>query len=673
MVKTALSTDTQLCDNPEDEPPHSGYSPTSSHSHQLNHSSNHAQPRTDAPTAQYQPELNPNLLRQRLLNTLSPTAGAEVSLSTREAALRSSSAPDLTRAHGQEGVPSPAVPDQGELGKFRRTNSYVVGAPSTVNNATRLSLPDDAAQLHALGHVTPIAPTPRPPLLSKKLLEPKKPVGKEPTFAECLKNTVKYSWLSLLFVFVPVSWAMDLSHQSPTITFVFSFLAIVPCAAMLGFATEELALRVGDALGGLLNATFGNAVELIIAILALVKGELDIVRSSMLGSILSNCLLVLGGCFFAGGIKYHEQGYSVRAAQLNINLLGIAVTAIVVPVAFHYFLEESQRVDLANDSVLRLSRGISFILLFVYASYLVFQLWTHSYLYVPAQPSDPNAAPPTSTAALLLYADGPQPPTEGRVFRLPSWGSSTSASSTRSSLRTTRSRSSSIAHAGAGAAEEGPGATSTGLQENAAFQASDAQAEVIAAQGPAGEGKDLEKGMPLAAGSRAAAHPDEEHEVPKLTVAYAFGLLVVTTAITGVTAEFLVSSIDGLTTSTSINREFVALILLPVVGNAAEHVTAVTVATKNKLDLSIAISVGSSLQIALFVVPILILLAWCIGQPLDLLFDPYETLLVFLCILSVNLAISDGRTQWMEGLSLMAAYVVIALTAWYYNPIAANL
>ena len=161
---------------------------------------------------------------------------------------------------------------------------------------------------------------------------------------------------------------MDFSHQSPTVIFVCSFFAIVPLAALLGFATEELALRVGDAFGGLLNATFGNAVELIIAILALIKGELNVVRSAMLGSILSNCLLVMGGSFFAGGIRFHEQGYSIRAAQLNINLLGISgeskkkkrslfssevadlkfatlVVAIVVPTAFHSFLEWNKTQD----------------------------------------------------------------------------------------------------------------------------------------------------------------------------------------------------------------------------------------------------------------------------------------------------------------------------------------
>ena len=165
---------------------------------------------------------------------------------------------------------------------------------------------------------------------------------------------------------------MDFSGQSSTVIFVCSFFAIVPLAALLGFATEELALRVGDAFGGLLNATFGNAVELIIAILALIKGELNVVRSAMLGSILSNCLLVMGGSFFAGGIRFHEQGYSIRAAQLNINLLGIsgeslsslfdfaffladvpsfvAVVAIVVPTAFHSFLEWNKTQDV-NQTV----------------------------------------------------------------------------------------------------------------------------------------------------------------------------------------------------------------------------------------------------------------------------------------------------------------------------------
>ncbi|GAA5833079.1 hypothetical protein JCM11251_006508 [Rhodosporidiobolus azoricus] len=676
--------DTSSADNPlqEEEEGHSGYS----HAH---HSSSHSATAHhavhDHPSSSQGPQLSAHALRAKLLATLSPTAAAEAAAGHRDVAspretttLRSTSAPDLTRQHGQGSAPSPAALEDDEwTEKMRRTNSFV--AASRDHSATR---GEGTAGLG--GHVTPVNLVPagdgngpnRPPLLSKKLLEPKKRLGKNPTFKTCLKNVVKYSWLNVLLVFVPVSWAMDLSHQSATITFVFSFLAIIPCAAQLGFATEELALRVGDALGGLLNATFGNAVELIISILALVKGELDIVRSAMLGSILSNCLLVLGGCFFAGGIRYFEQPYSTRAAQLNINLLGIAIIALVTPVGFHHFIgaEALATEAIANDSVLRLSRGISFILLIVYACYLLFQLWTHSYLYVPAPPRDPRAPLPTSTAALLLYADGPQPPTEGRVFRIPSWGSSTtsnSSASTRSvhsvSLVRTRSRASSVGAAAGqrdlGAEEEGhlPTHGQAHGEESVVFHATEAQAEQLenGSVHPAVAIGDLEKG---------AVHEGAavEHEEPQLSPVFALGWLVVITVLTGVTAEFLVGSIDGLTQTGNVSREFVAFILLPVVGNAAEHVTAITVATKNKLDLSLAVAVGSSIQVALFVIPILVLLAWCIGQPLDMLFDPFETLVVFLGIASVNWAIADGRTQWMEGLSLMMAYVVIALTSWYY-------
>lgn len=146
----------------------------------------------------------------------------------------------------------------------------------------------------------------------------------------------------------------------------------------------------------------------------------------------------------------------------------------------------------------------------------------------------------------------------------------------------------------------------------------------------------------------------------------AFALLVVVTVITGLTANFLVDSIGGLTATGTISSEFVALILLPLVGNAAEHVTAVTVSVKNKLDLAITVAVGSSIQIALFVIPFLVLLGWIIGQSLSLFFDLYETVVVFVSILVVNYAIADGKTNWLEGLVLMIIYVLIALTTWFY-------
>ncbi|KAH7333849.1 Sodium/calcium exchanger protein-domain-containing protein [Rhizoctonia solani] len=453
-------------------------------------------------------------------------------------------------------------------------------------------------------------------LALSKMLEPKQKLAPAPTWTLSAVNIMKYSYLNLLLVFVPVSWALHFTHQSPTIIFIFSFLAIIPLAALLGFATEELALRVGQTLGGLLNATFGNAVELIIAILALVKGELRVVQASMLGSILSNCLLVLGMCFFAGGIRFHEQGYGVRAAQLNITLLCISVFSIVIPAAFHASLNsrtsangqtpgeaagQSQAIEEAH--VLAISRGTSIILLFVYACYLFFQLWTHAYIYTPE--ASAHHAAQTFQAGL----DGPGAPTAQRVFHMPSLpslpsifhGSGTSSSSSISSVST-----------------------------------------------------------------------EEDETVPKLKIQATVILLATVTVLTGVTAEWLVDSIDGLTSGGNISREFVALILLPLVGNAAEHVTAVTVSVKNKLDLAITVAVGSSIQIALFVLPFLILLGWIIDQPLTLFFDIFETVVVFVSVLIINYAISDGKTNWLEGLVLMVIYVIIGLSVWYYPGAVSN-
>lgn len=637
---------TDVPDEPDDSgqsPAHPPFTAPSLDSHHATHAS-HAQ-------------LNPEQLRQRLLKSIAPAtldSGDDATPHHAPTLRPTSSLPNLARGHAG-GSESPAHLDDDVIEKVHRTNTQVnLVRPDIVPSRRSTFFPPvHDTDADATAAAAPVPP-PRPPLLA-----PKKPLGKNPTFRQCLLNVLRYSLLNALLVFVPVAWAMGLSHQSSTVTFVMSFFAIVPLAALLGFATEELALRVGDAFGGLLNATFGNAVELIIAILALVKGELDVVRSSMLGSILSNCLLVAGGAFFVGGIRFYEQSYSLRAAQTNINLLAIAVTAIVIPVGFHAFIsaEGTQTEDLTDESVLRLSRGLAFILLAVYACYLIFQLYTHSWLYVPRPASSPRQ--PTTAAQLLLYADGPQPPTEGKVFRipsLPSWGGSSSSSSEGSSsggsLRV-RSRSVSGEQEEAEPTHAEEGSTRPPLSPTTLHPTTTSATHT-------NPNIDLEK----------QEHPAEavevEHEEPKLSVWFALGLLVVVTGLTGVTAEFLVSSIDGLTATGNVSKEFVALILLPVVGNAAEHVTALVVARKNKLDLSLAVAVGSSLQIALFVIPVLVLLAWCIGQPLDLEFDSFETLLVFLTVCVVNWAIADARTNWMEGAGLMFVYIIIATCVWFY-------
>jgi len=176
-------------------------------------------------------------------------------------------------------------------------------------------------------------------------------------------------------------------------------------------------------------------------------------------------------------------------------------------------------------------------------------------------------------------------------------------------------------------------------------------------------------GQDLEAGVEADADDEEsenEEEVPQLTAGVALGLLTVVTVLVAVTAEFLVSSIDGLTSTGHISEAWVGLILLPIVGNAAEHVTAVTVSYKDKLDLSIGVAVGSSIQIALFVIPVLVLLGWIMGKPLTMLFDPFESIVLFLSVLTVAFCINDGRSNWLEGMILMSLYVILATAFWFY-------
>jgi len=514
-----------------------------------------------------------------------------------------------------ESIHSLGTPGGGPDRRARRRHAR--RNPDSTWNPRAAPAPRRANSLPAAPGIAATTPPGKLNFALGKLLEPEQKLAPAPTWTTSASNIFRYSYLNVLLIFVPVSWACHFSHQDPTIIFVFSFLAIIPLAALLGFATEELALRVGQTLGGLLNATFGNAVELIIAILALVKGELRVVQASMLGSILSNCLLVLGMCFFAGGVRFHEQGYGIRAAQLNISLLCVSVFSIIIPAAFHASLNSASTINgqtpgeaagqsqaIEEAHVLAISRGTSIILLVVYAAYLFFQLWTHAYMYT-AEASAHHAA-----QTFQAGTDGPGAPPSQRVFHMPSLPSLPSIFHHSSSTSSTSSIS--------------------------------------------------------------TESTEEDETIPKLKIQATVALLVLVTVFTGITAEWLVDSIDGLTSSGAISREFVALILLPLVGNAAEHVTAVTVSVKNKLDLAITVAVGSSIQIALFVLPFLILLGWIIGQPLTLFFDTFETVVVFVSVLIINYAISDGKTNWLEGFVLMVVYVIIGLSVWYYPGAVSN-
>jgi len=400
--------------------------------------------------------------------------------------------------------------------------------------------------------------------------EEKKRKWKEPTAKEGFMAIVRSSWLNVLLVFIPIGIASHFMTWPATIPFVFNFIAIIPLAKLLGFATEDLSLRVGEILGGLLNATFGNAVELIVSIIALVQNLIPVVQASMLGSILSNLLLVLGMCFFFGGLKYKEQSFNVTAAQTSASLLFIATSSLLLPAAFYgsaYGLDNGNRAQVSDD-ILKISRATSIILLIIYGGFLFFQLKTHKSFFLEA-------------------------PKEAGIFE-------------RSNSRLVRGD------------EEG------GLQE------------------------------------------EEEAENPLMPLWMAIALLTVITVFVAICAEFLVDAIQDVCTAWGVSQTFVGLILLPIVGNAAEHVTAVTVAIKNKMDLALGVAVGSSMQIALLVTPLMVIIGWIIDKRMSLYFNMFETCVMVIAVLIVNYLIMDGKSNWLEGLMLFCVYIIIAISIYYY-------
>lgn len=420
---------------------------------------------------------------------------------------------------------------------------------------------------------------------------------KEPfTVANQLQRTFLNSWINVLLIAAPVGIALNYVHSVNRIAvFVVNFIAIIPLAAMLSFATEEIALRTGEVLGGLINATFGNAVELIVAILALVDDKVAIVQTSLVGSILSNLLLVMGFCFFFGGLQRQQQHFNITVAQTAASLLALAVASVIVPTVFDLASEA------AESDVAALSRGTSVILLVVYAAYLVFQLKTHQSVFteesqkVPAKPWNSNAVDP-------------------------------------------------------GAVKQGfavPGA----LMGHGMAHKSEAERLSKMLMNP----RELHD------------EDEDEEEEPQLNFFVAVATLTISTVIIALCAEFMVDSIDAVTQDGGVSEEFVGLILLPIVGNAAEHATAVTVAIKDKMDLAIGVAVGSSMQVALFLIPLLVIIGWGMDKDeMNLSLDPFQVVVMFVAVLLTNYLIGDGKSHWLEGFLLICLYAIIATCSWWY-------
>jgi Ca2+:H+ antiporter len=341
---------------------------------------------------------------------------------------------------------------------------------------------------------------------------------------------------------------------------------------------------------------------LIVSIIALTQGKVVIVQTSLVGSMLSNLLLVLGMCFFFGGINRVEQSFNIVVSGTAASLLSLAIGVFIIPAAFAQFTPGD-----GDDGVTPLSRGVAVLLLLVYAAYLIFQLKTHTDVYN-------EKSEKALTHKEKARAEAQQ---NGRVGSV----------------------SQGVAAIGAGTA------AASGGFINEKNLVSD------------------KKNDPSSTDEE-----DEDEEVPQLTRLGALITLAGSTVLIALCSESMVSAIDVL--KQDISEEFIGLILLPIVGNAAEHATAVTVAIKDKMDLAIGVAVGSSLQIALLIFPFMVLINWFgVGSPADLNLnmDGFQVAVLFISIILVNYVIQDGKSHWLEGVMLMTLYISIAVASFVYR------
>jgi Ca2+:H+ antiporter len=341
--------------------------------------------------------------------------------------------------------------------------------------------------------------------------------------------------LDWLLVFVPVSAILKLAGGPELAVFATSAIAILPLAGLIGRSTEQLALHTGPRIGGLVNATFGNVTELIIAVFLLLDDKVEVVKASLTGSIIGNLLLVLGLSFFLGGLRHQEQTFNRRAASVHATSLTLAVTGLLMPALFALGGRETffQREVVSGT--------VAIVLIVMYAAALLFTLKTHEHL-----------------------------------FRTPA--------------------------------------------------------------------------------------PDE---VPTWSRNRAVGMLLLATVLVALESEFLVGSLEPAMHTLGLSELFVGLIVIPIIGNAAEHSSAVLFALRNKVDVTLEIAIGSSTQIALFVAPALVFISLLVGHPMDFVFSTFEVAAVALATILVTLISLDGESNWLEGLQLTGAYAIMAVSFFF--------
>ena len=344
-----------------------------------------------------------------------------------------------------------------------------------------------------------------------------------------------------LLIFLPVAVLAELLHWPPLVIFGASALAVVPLAGLLGEATEVLADKIGPRFGGLLNATLGNAAELIITVIAIRAGQLTLVKASIIGSVIGNILLVLGASILLGGLKNGVQRFSRENAGIDATMLILAVIAISVPSIFNVAIEPNK------VAVEELSLATAAVMLIIYGLAILYQF--------KSQTPEEELAPGIKTS----------------------------------------------------------------------------------------------------------------HTAHRWNPQVALGILVAAVVGIAIMSEFLVGSVEPVTESLGMSAFFVGIIIIPLIGNVAEHMVAVQVARKNQMDLSLSIANGSSLQIALFVAPVLVFLSLALGNPLTLEFNNFELIALTTAAVIAAFISVDGRSNWLEGAMLLAVYAILAL-AFFFLP-----
>lgn len=350
-----------------------------------------------------------------------------------------------------------------------------------------------------------------------------------------LKISKVYYWMLL---FVPFSIALALLNQSKTLIFVASIFAIIPLARIIGYATQEIAIQTNPSISGLFSATFGNIIELIIAIIALSHGYIEVVKGSIIGSIMGNILLLIGFSIFFGGIKYKHQSFNKEAIGVSSTMLIIAIVGLSIPTVYHFISPESSFIQI-------LSNAAAIVMAMIYIAGLFFALKTHRDIF-------------------------------------------------------------------------------------------DASDEIRATR-----------------------------EKPTLSKKIASIILLISTIIVAIESELLVEGIRFASSSIGISELFIGVVIIAIITNIAEKSAGIHFALKNRLDVSLEIGLSSAIQIALFVVPIIVLLSPVIGYPFSLVFSIFEIISLFFAVMIVNHLAADGKCNWLEGAQLIAVYLLIVIAFFF--------